>query len=247
MERPGRNDICDCGSGRKYKRCCLPHEAERGRFGVLFEDVAIPLLKRLARFAEKFAEGDLESVARREFPFWNAPLDKAQGSRVVDFLMFDFRPRHVGRRTVEQFAAETSPGLGPAEHAMLEAWVDAPRRLVRSRDWSGGFTTCIDLLDEEAAPISVFDIEDKWRPSEDEPFALRPLRIGDLYFCASTPMGFGGRACADVADAMRRRHLDYVRTQRIAGIREFLAHNPKALDEEIVARPLSSTIVIPGA
>jgi len=22
-ERPGRNDVCPCGSGKKYKRCCL--------------------------------------------------------------------------------------------------------------------------------------------------------------------------------------------------------------------------------
>jgi hypothetical protein len=26
--RVGRNDLCPCGSGRKYKRCCLAGEAE---------------------------------------------------------------------------------------------------------------------------------------------------------------------------------------------------------------------------
>jgi len=25
---PGRNDPCPCGSGKKYKKCCLPREAE---------------------------------------------------------------------------------------------------------------------------------------------------------------------------------------------------------------------------
>lgn len=24
--RPGRNDRCSCGSGKKYKRCCLPKD-----------------------------------------------------------------------------------------------------------------------------------------------------------------------------------------------------------------------------
>ena len=29
MEKTGRNDPCPCGSGKKYKKCCLPkHEAE---------------------------------------------------------------------------------------------------------------------------------------------------------------------------------------------------------------------------
>jgi hypothetical protein len=34
MAKPGRNDPCPCGSGNKYKRCCLPKEEadEHARF-----------------------------------------------------------------------------------------------------------------------------------------------------------------------------------------------------------------------
>ncbi len=28
---PGRNDPCHCGSGKKYKRCCLSKDEEKGR------------------------------------------------------------------------------------------------------------------------------------------------------------------------------------------------------------------------
>jgi hypothetical protein len=28
---PGRNDPCHCGSGRKYKHCCLPKDEEAAR------------------------------------------------------------------------------------------------------------------------------------------------------------------------------------------------------------------------
>jgi hypothetical protein len=32
MATPGRNDPCPCGSGKKYKKCCLPkEEAEEGK------------------------------------------------------------------------------------------------------------------------------------------------------------------------------------------------------------------------
>jgi tetratricopeptide (TPR) repeat protein len=32
MAKPGRNDPCPCGSGRKYKKCCLPlHEESRAK------------------------------------------------------------------------------------------------------------------------------------------------------------------------------------------------------------------------
>jgi len=27
----GRNNLCPCGSGNKYKKCCLPKEAETER------------------------------------------------------------------------------------------------------------------------------------------------------------------------------------------------------------------------
>lgn len=242
MERPGRNDLCDCGSGRKYKRCCLPHEDERARFAVALEEIALPLLRRIALFAENYADGDLMTLARREFPFWNGRVDKERGSRVLDYLIFDFRPRHVGRRTIEQFAAEKSADLDPAARTILEAWVDTPRRLVRSREWSGGFTTCVDLLDEGAAPISVYDIEHKWKPKEDEPFALRPLPVAGLHLSAGPPTAFGDRTYPDVADSIRRRHLDFVRTQRIASMDEFLRTNPKALDEEAAALPASSIL-----
>lgn len=246
MERPSRNDLCPCGSGRKYKRCCLGREAERLAFADSLEAVALPLLRRLARFAEASAEVGLEGVARAEFPFWQGEVDRSQAARIVDFLMFDYRPRHFGRRTAEQFAIEVGPSLDAAAQTLLGAWVDAPRRLVEAGRWSAGFTTCVDLLDENAARFDVFDIEGSWRPGDGRPFAVRPLAVGEHCICTGTPVGFGGRASAEVADAMRRRHLDFVRMQRIAPLGEFLRTNPTALDEESVTRPSSSTIVLPG-
>ena len=45
MSGPGRNDPCPCGSGRKYKRCCLGAE-RKPTFGnrLLLSVVAIILL-----------------------------------------------------------------------------------------------------------------------------------------------------------------------------------------------------------
>src|SRR5512133_2866782 len=31
MAKPGRNDLCPCGSGRKYKKCCLSKDEESAR------------------------------------------------------------------------------------------------------------------------------------------------------------------------------------------------------------------------
>jgi hypothetical protein len=246
MERAGRNDACPCGSGRKYKKCCLPYEEARGQFGAVLESTALPLLSRLARFAESAAQAPLEAIAREEFPFWRGRLDKAQGARIVDFLMFEFRPKHYGRRTAEQFAIEVAPSLGADARDLFAHWVDVPRRLYRVAQWSGGFTTCVDALAEDAPPIDVFEIEGAWRPGLGEPVALRALRCGAFHMCAGLPLGFAGRSCDDVADGVRRRHLDFVRTERIASIDDFLRIAPKSLDEESVPRATSG-IILPGA
>lgn len=31
-EEPGRNDPCSCGSGKKYKQCCLNKDKKKGWF-----------------------------------------------------------------------------------------------------------------------------------------------------------------------------------------------------------------------
>jgi len=35
MAKPGRNDPCPCGSGNKYKKCCLPKQQAAEREGLL--------------------------------------------------------------------------------------------------------------------------------------------------------------------------------------------------------------------
>ena len=44
-KRPGRNDPCSCGSGKEYKRCCLPRDEasarEKARQQTLFAAAAL--------------------------------------------------------------------------------------------------------------------------------------------------------------------------------------------------------------
>ena len=247
MERPGRNGPCPCGSGRKYKKCCLPHEAQRTAFAAVFEAFGLPLLGRLARYAESAAGMPLDRVAREHFPFWRGRLDKAQGARVVDYLIFEHRPQHFGRRTVEQFALEAASALSDDARAMLQRWVDAPRRLYRADVWSGGFTTIADLLSPELPPVDVYDVEGSWRPSPGVAVAVRALPVTDDAIFTGPPIVYPARPIDEVVDAIRRRHLDFVRTQRIVGIDDFLRLNSTAFDEEAMPRSSVSTIVVPGA
>ena len=42
----GRNDPCPCGSGKKYKKCCLPGAEEENRRRVMAEREALAKARR---------------------------------------------------------------------------------------------------------------------------------------------------------------------------------------------------------
>jgi hypothetical protein len=67
MEKAGRNDPCPCGSGKKYKKCCLPmHEAEERQ-----------------RAAEQQAERDQRAAAHQ------ASLREARAAMLARAAMAD--------------------------------------------------------------------------------------------------------------------------------------------------------------
>jgi hypothetical protein len=248
MSKPGRNDLCPCASGRKYKRCCLGREAEHDAFADALEARVLPLLSQLAKFAESASGLSLEMVARAEFPFWRGPLDKAVAARVVDHLMFDVRLERYGRTAIDQFLLERGPLLGAGERAMLDAWAATPRRLYRLESWYAGFLRVVDVLGETPAPISVWPLgRGAGLIADGAPLALRALPALDAFVCLGRPVVFGPRDAEQVASAIRQRHLDFVRSQRIVGMDDFLRLMPTALDEEAAPLARESGIIVPGA
>ncbi|MGH7321089.1 MAG: YecA family protein [Candidatus Rokuibacteriota bacterium] len=100
MSAVGRNDPCPCGSGRKFKKCCLGRGAEAP--GAYTREERQSALERLARFT---ARGEFaESRAVAEALFWGEWLDRhsaddlkramaLEESRVAseEWFAFDFR------------------------------------------------------------------------------------------------------------------------------------------------------------
>lgn len=67
----GRNDACPCGSGRKYKRCCIERETELRRQAEATEDLLalatlFPVLRPLDAAFEQWAGGGDPFEASRE-------------------------------------------------------------------------------------------------------------------------------------------------------------------------------------
>lgn len=242
----GRNDACPCGSGRKYKRCCMGHEEEREAIAATIDRTALPLLSEVARSTERYAPRP-DSIAREFFPFWRGPLDDAKAARLMDFEIFDFVLPGLGRRGVEQFMAERGERLTDAERAMVDEWSAAAFRLYVVESWSGGFVRCNDALAEDGAVIDVLPLRGRGPIGEGSPIALRALASsGGAFFCTTSPLQFGDRSSTDVIEAIRARHLDFVRRRKIVGIEDFLRVAPTALDEEAAIGASMGRIIVPS-
>jgi len=128
MSDIGRNDPCPCGSGKKYKRCCLAKDAPApGAWTTGERDSALASLMRFARRAE--LDGDR---AAAEVTFWGKRLEgmtPAEAREAMDFeqsrvgfhewLVFD-SPLHGGGTIVERFLARAGGGLRSGERRYLE-------------------------------------------------------------------------------------------------------------------------------
>jgi hypothetical protein len=97
MAAPGRNELCPCGSGRKFKHCCLRARTQEDSRRIALrsaEGVLVPALFSYAvqEFGEEFFD-----EAWDEFFLWNDAPDDVEGSKEFGttfdpFFVFAFVP-----------------------------------------------------------------------------------------------------------------------------------------------------------
>jgi hypothetical protein len=124
----GRNSSCPCGSGRKYKRCCLRKDAAaRSGYTSLDRDRA---LEKLMRFVARDEFADHREIADQLF--WGGPppgvsddafeklIASDQGqSAYYTWLAFDMRAVN-GRTLLDFFLERHGDKLGSGERTYLE-------------------------------------------------------------------------------------------------------------------------------
>ena len=64
MAKTGRNDLCPCGSGRKFKKCCEAKTASATQSRVLMIVVGIAVIGAVAAGIASFRAGGNSSTVR---------------------------------------------------------------------------------------------------------------------------------------------------------------------------------------
>lgn len=127
-KKPGRNARCPCGSGKKYKRCCLDKdEAEEAR-ALALETPPGNVVEQLHAFMEHELPDHEPSWLERLFGSRQRPLEF--GNIVVPLILFDLAIEQggagEGETVVERFlASDYGRALGQEPRSELECSASA--------------------------------------------------------------------------------------------------------------------------
>ena len=182
MKKPGRNDPCPCGSGLKFKRCCLTkreavpgYSREERRLG----------LARLARFTERVLSPERTAASEELWAKWPGGLDRLDEDRrqmsldVFDLWFWVDRPLPDGRLVVDRVVAEDPPAAA-GERRYLESLRGTCMRLYEVVDQRPGASlTLRDVLDDTEVTVR-------------ERTASRELRRSDLLAARIVTPGASG-------------------------------------------------------
>jgi len=134
---PGRNDPCPCGSGKKYKNCCLGKDRARQLRSTSWRNEEQETLEKLLAFAQRPTFTAQITVAFNLF--WNGTyglsalrmIDQGESARFLDWYMFDYRLEGGSQRIIDLFAGDETIHLSTVEHERVRAWRDSYTSLYR--------------------------------------------------------------------------------------------------------------------
>jgi hypothetical protein len=246
MPAVGRNDPCPCGSGKKYKQCCLPHEEAARAEQLRLRRAVDTLLPKIIDAARTIPEVVPDALQR----YWNgkytpeqlAELDDLEdrgADRFLTWLAFDYRFDD-GQTLVERLATDNSAlDLSEPERQLLLQWTG-----VRLRAWvvdtirKGQEIEAHDLLSEQSYVIA-------------DSAASRRLATGDVIVGHLLPAGakrvIGGAAAhltPDTAGKLREfaeLHLEaFCRDCVDAGFDDLLRAKSEILNHFVMALPVET-------
>ena len=217
-DRPGRNEPCWCGSGRKYKKCHMnaDREADRARLG---RSLAVRFLREdMLTFAqdERFAIPFAAALSH----YWNGyytvenatEMSENEALRFFDWFVFDYQPDEETERLADRYREERWEDLSTPQQSVLEAWLQSgPAGGYVLEDYDGQILHLRDFLTDEM--VDVYD-----------PAGRGGAEIGDLILARLLPGPEHAEGQAELAGQLREFSPApaYIPEAEIADLREKL-------------------------
>lgn len=234
MDKPGRNDPCYCGSGKKYKQCHLPIDLAAEQQARQWADAARRLRADLLDFAdeEQFDEAVADGLPRFWDGYYTAEndhlMDAFEADRFYDWFLFDYRPAE-GEWTAPaaRYAEAKVDALNETQRSLLAQWLEAPPmggyilddyegQTLNLHDYLTGETVDVFLPSGHgSAPIGslivgrIVPIQDQ-REFFTAPAFIPPEELGDLEQTLRDAMAEVAAANPKADAAEQRRRTNYL-------------------------------------
>ncbi|MBU4138703.1 MAG: SEC-C domain-containing protein [Euryarchaeota archaeon] len=119
--KAGRNEPCPCGSGKKYKKCCMQTQEIK-------ENAERSLREKILEFSrEPLFKPDFEEA--KEIFMEEKEPDEGGSVMFLDWFIHDFRLKDHGKTIIELFYLEKHQNIAPMEKEILEGWQNTALRV----------------------------------------------------------------------------------------------------------------------
>jgi len=168
MEKIGRNELCHCGSGKKYKKCCLPVEEaaatlmreQRRGFDSAVDWLYKNYLEEVQGVIDDGFLGGADDEMKEALEALPDDLGDEAAINMEEWLVADGELVVDGTpvRIIDLILGAEGPPLSPQAREWLAEIASRPVRLYEVQEvaWSGE-ATLVDLLDPSRGPISLVD------------------------------------------------------------------------------------------
>lgn len=186
MIRLGRNDPCPCGSGKKYKKCCLVSAEDSDFQYRRFRQTHSELIPRLTKFAFEIIEPEIVEEAWKEFNDHEAVEDfDPDGPMNVLFMpwflfnwIIELKPtgstKFEEMTVAELFLLHKTNAASSAEEILLRSSICCP------------YTLCEVVEVEPGVGMTQFDLLRRIKYEVVERSASKTLKRGEIIYCATS-------------------------------------------------------------
>jgi hypothetical protein len=233
MTSVGRNDPCPCGSGKKYKKCCLAKETavdlEAYRANRAEENLRGEILRfatggrfkdELVEAFQKYSGGNIEASLLMN-------QDSLENIRFLDWFINDHLHTTENKRIIDLFDDLRAKSLDDDEKKLLEEWKTSHLGAFEVESTEGGVPKLADVFTNES-----YSIEDPEACEELEPGMVLIARLTTSWGkrkLAGAPVLLQEDAKPNLVDAINAGFENYKEEHPDAELREFLSENTHLL------------------
>lgn len=203
MQKPGRNDPCYCGSGKKYKKCHMKIDQEAEQERRHWKEAARFLRRDLMAFArdERFAEAFAQALPL----YWNGFYDienaeemsQPEAMRFFDWFVFDY-VQPDGSRLIQVYHQEKREDLSTYQQKVLDEWIDAaPTGAYELTGYEGQMLRLRDFMTDET--VEVYEAGGRGNVEIGEVILTRLVLVQDRLEFSTTAAYLPAAEIADLA------------------------------------------------